>query len=326
MWSTHEAPMKRLRAFETSDYTAMAAVATAIFPDDPRDPSNICRRDELWDHARYDLLRIIAENAAGDVVGWGQINHLPHNFDPAVYRIGIYVLPQWQRQGFGTAMYETLLAELSQRSASRITVRSRADQYETNAFLDNRGFKVIEETAESRLSLESFDLRRAETALQTLQRHGIDVRTYLAEQSRNPSLEPDLFALYLACLRDVPGGGVTTEIGFEQFVARELRSSALIADLLLLAVSGEQYVGMCEFIRHPALPTVLVGRMTGSLPAFRGRGIVSTLKLQLAARAKTNGFREIWTWNSTQNHSMLRINEAVCFVPSVTWQTRSLTL
>jgi GNAT superfamily N-acetyltransferase len=260
------------------------------------------------------------------VVGWGQINHLPHNFDPAAYRIGLYVIPEWQRQGLGNAMYEMLHAELVRRTARIITARSRADQQETNAFLHHRGFEVLEETAESRLDLAAFDPARAEAALQALQCDGTDVRTYLAEQSRNPSLERDLFHLYLACMRDVPSGGVTTDIAFEQFVARELRGSALIADLLLLAVNGDAYVGMCEFIRHPALPDVLVGRMTGSLPAFRGRGIVSTLKLQLAARAKCRGFREIWTWNSTQNRAMIHINEVIGFLPSVTWQTRRRTL
>jgi GNAT superfamily N-acetyltransferase len=318
--------MKRLRAFDLTDYTAMAAVATAIFPNDPRVPDDIRRRDELWDHARYDLVRIVAENQDGEVVGWGQINHLPHNFDPASYRMGLYVMPAWQRQGFGTAMYEALRTELSERSARIVTARSRADQETAHCFLSHRGFEVIEETVESRLCLDSFDPEPAATALQALEGHGIEVRTYLAEQSRNPSLDRELFALYLACLRDVPSGGITTEIGFEHFVARELRGAALVPDLLLLAVAGDQYVGMCDFVRHPALPDVLVGRMTGSLPAFRGRGIVSTLKLQLAARAKCKGFHEIWTWNSTQNRSMIRINESVGFVPHITWQTRRLTL
>jgi hypothetical protein len=61
--------------------------------------------------------------------------------------------------------------------------------------------------------------------------------------------------------------------------------------------------------------------MTGSLKSFRSRGIVSTLKLRLAAYAHAHGFREVWTWNSAQNASMVRINEGVGFVRHAAWIT-----
>src|SRR4029450_13275569 len=74
-------------------------------------------------------------------------------------------------------------------------------------------------------------------------------------------------------------------------------------------------------VRHPSLPDVLSGRMTGSLATFRGRGIVSALKLRMAAYAHAHAFREIRTWNSAQNPSMVRINEGMGFVRHTAWIT-----
>src|SRR5262249_19757309 len=147
----------------------------------------------------------------------------------------------------------------------------------------------------------AFDPRCSVEAETRLAGQGIAITTFAAERDRNPHVLEDVHALYLACLRDVPTAGATTEVPFRQFVAREIDAPNVIPEAFFLAVADGRYVGMCEFVRHPALSEVLSGRMTGSLPSVRGRGVVSALKLRMAAYAHAHGFREIRTWNSAQN-------------------------
>ncbi|HEY7034988.1 MAG TPA: GNAT family N-acetyltransferase [Thermomicrobiales bacterium] len=311
----------RLRRFEDRDYAAIAAVANAIFPDDPRDAEDIRRRDRLWDGERYDLLRLVGENATGQIVAWGQLNHLPHHFHPGRYRIGIYVEPGSQRRGVGGQIHDCLQRELRGRRAAVVGARARSDMAESVRFLTRRGFAPVEETAESRLNVADFDPRCADEAEARLAAEGIAITTLAAERDRNRHVLPDVHALYLACLRDVPTAGATTDVPFRQFVAREIEAPNVVPEAIFLAVADGCYVGMCAFVRHPGLPDVLSGRMTGSLPSVRGRGIVSALKLRMAAYAHAHGFREIRTWNSAQNTAMVGINERMGFVRHTAWIT-----
>jgi RimJ/RimL family protein N-acetyltransferase len=122
-------------------------------------------------------------------------------------------------------------------------------------------------------------------------------------------------------MRDIPTTHPATGISFEQFHDREIRAPNMIPEAFYLVVANGEYVAMCDFVRDPGLPDALSGRMTGCLPAWRGKGIVTALKLQMARFAHEHGYREIRTWNSAANVSMVRINEGIGFVRQVTWVT-----
>lgn len=311
----------RLRLFNDRDYAGMVAVATAIFPDDPRNVDDVRRRDRLWDRERYDLLRLVAEDATGRIVAWGQVNHLPHQFHPSRFRIGIYVAPESQRRGVGGQLHDRLTSELRARRATAVSARVRGDMTASLSFLETRGFAAVEETWESRLAVATFDPARSADADASLAGQGVTIASLASEWGRNPDVLEDVYALYLACIRDVPTAETMTDIPFSQFVARELEAPNVLPDAYFLAIAEGRYVALCGFVRHPGLPDVLSGRMTGCLPSFRGRGIVSALKLHLAAYAHAHGFREIRTWNSAQNTSMVRINESMGFVRHAAWIT-----
>jgi mycothiol synthase len=314
-------PTIRLRQFKDGDYHEMIAVTNAIYPEDPRNIADVQRRDQLWDGNRFEMLRLVGENEAGQIVAWGQLNHLPHQFHPRKYRIGIYVEPRSQRSGAGGLIHDRLMSELNDRQAIAVNVRVRSDMAESIGFLENRDFARVETTCESRLTVASFDPRRFEEAAAQLACKGITFTSLADERGRNAAVLQDIYSLYLACLQDVPTNGAATNIPFSQFVAREIDAPNVLPDAYFLAVSGGQFVAVCAFIRHPCLHDVLVGRMTGCLPSFRGQGIAPALKLCMAAYARTHGFREIWTWNSAQNASMLKINETLGFVRHTEWLT-----
>jgi GNAT superfamily N-acetyltransferase len=316
----------RIRAFVPADYPRLVGIANAIFLEAPRDLRDVQRRDELWDPTRFDLLRLVAEDAAGNVVAWAQLNHQPHQFDPRAYRIGIQVDPACQRQGIGSLLHDRLMAELLPRGATMISARVRGDMAGSVAFLAHRHYHPIEETLESALNVSRFDPQRAAAAESGLAAAGLAIRSLADEGADDPHVLEKVHALYLACLRDIPTARTTTTIPFAHFVAREINAPNALPEAHFLVVAGDEYVAMCDFVRDPALPNVLVGRMTGCLPAWRGKGIVTALKLRMAAFAQANGFTEIRTWNSARNVAMIRINEGVGFRPVWTWMTFSRTI
>jgi GNAT superfamily N-acetyltransferase len=309
-----------IRPFRDADYPRMIAIANAIYPRAPRALDDVRRRDALWDHDRFDLRRIVAE-VDGTVAGWAQLNHLPHQFDPRRYRIGVQVHPARQRRGIGSCLHDALLADLRGRGAELVSARASADMPDAVAFLEHRGFAPVEETWEATLPVAGFDVQRSLEAEARLAAEGIAITSLAAEGVDDPALLRRVHDLYLACLGDIPTAGATTRIPFAQFVAREIAAPNALPDACFLAVAGGEYVAMCAFVRDPGQPTALAGRMTGCLPAWRGRGITRALKLRMARYAKEHGFATIRTWNSAANVSMRHINETIGFVPETVWVT-----
>jgi GNAT superfamily N-acetyltransferase len=299
----------------------MVEIANQLFPEAPRSLADVRRRDQLWDGNRFELVRVVAEDADGTVVGWGQLNHLPHQFDPHSYRIGIQVDLALQRQGIGTQIHGHLIQELRDRGATIVSARARGDLTASVAFLEHRGYVPVEETWESTMRVDTFDPERSRAAEARLARQGITITSLAAEGSRDRAVLEQVYALYLACLHDVPTANPVSDVSFEQFIAREVEAPNALPEAHFLAVADGAYVAMCNFVRDPGQPTALAGRMTGSLPAWRGRGIVTTLKLRMARFAVEAGFETIRTWNSATNASMLRINESMGFVKQSSWVT-----
>ena len=66
---------------------------------------------------------------------------------------------------------------------------------------------------------------------------------------------------------------------------------------------------------------VLYTGFTGVRREYRGRGIAMALKLRAVDYAKSHGYREIRTWNSTLNAPMLGINVRLGFVKQPVWIT-----
>jgi GNAT superfamily N-acetyltransferase len=309
-----------IRPFRDADYPRIVAIANASFPAAPRALDDVRRRDALWDHNRFALARIVAE-IGGDVVGWGQLNHLPHQFAPDRYRIGIQVDPAWRRRGIGGRLLDALLADLRERGAALVSARASADLPDALAFLAHRGFVPVEETWEATMPVAMFDPQRSLDAEARLARDGIAITALADECADDPAVLERVYRLYLACLDDIPTAGATTRIPYAQFVAREIAAPNALPDACFLAVAGGEYVGLCIFVRDPGQPAALAGRMTGCLPAWRGRGITTALKLRMARYAREHGFTTIRTWNSAANASMRHINEAIGFAQETIWVT-----
>ncbi len=310
----------RLRPFEAVDYPRLIEINRRIYPDHPVDEAEWRHDDATWDTQKYDKLRLVAQDPSGTVVGWGQINHSTHYFNPRRYRVNVEVDPPWQRHGIGTALYERLLAEARSREAEALIATCRESLAESVAFLTRRGFVEQQREWESRLHVDGFDFARFAGAHERIAREGITIVALADERRSDPDAVRRAHAMYQRCEADVPSTEPFRGVSFEEWARRELEAPATLLDAFFLARSARgEYLGVSNLFRSLAEPGVIYQGLTGVLPEHRGRGIAMALKLRTVEYARANGYREIRTWNDTRNRPMLRINEAMGFVKQPAW-------
>ncbi len=312
----------RLRPFREEDYPRMVEIGVASFPDDPWTVEEAQHWDASWDHARYEFLRLMAEEADQRIIAYGRINHIPWEFHPQSYHLGVTVDPVARRRGVGSFIYEALLAELRRRGATALRSSvAKETMTDSVGFLTRRGFVEVQRGFESRLDVSAFDFARFAGAEERVAGQGIVLTTLEAERERDPEALHKAYELQLACGRDVPGVGQPTDTSFELFLAHDVESPTALPAGFFLARDGDRYVGLSVLQRRLAQPGVLGQHLTGLLREYRGRGVAMALKLQTVKYTRTHGYREIRTNNDARNRPMLRINEAMGFAKQPAWIT-----
>lgn len=309
----------RLRPFAEEDYPRLVEISNLVYPEYRRSVEEFRHWDKTWDSARYERLRLVAEGAEGRVVGWGQINHMPHQFHPRKYELDVQVEPASRRRGVGSALYERLVAELRAREALLARTGAKESMAESIAFLTRRDFVEVQRAWESRLDVAAFDFAPFAGVEERAAQQGITITTLAAERERDPDALRQVYEMHTACEQDTPAVDPITETSFEHFVVHEIESPNALPDAYFLAKDGDCYVGESYLARSLEDLEILYQGLTGVLREYRCKGIAMALKMHTVRYARTHGKREIRTWNNTRNQAMLRINEAMGFQKQPVW-------
>ena len=123
---------------------------------------------------------------------------------------------------------------------------------------------------------------------------------------------------------DLPGLDPPTPVPYDVWAADVIEGPDALPDATFLAIdpAGKDsragtpgpLVGICVLGRTPGVPGSLSQGLTAVVRGYRGRGIAQALKARTITYARAHGYREIRTWNHSQNVPMLRINERLGFV------------
>jgi GNAT superfamily N-acetyltransferase len=174
---------------------------------------------------------------------------------------------------------------------------------------------------ESRLELAAFDPAPFAGAPKRAEAAGVRITT-LADLLRTDSdAVRKAYALHAETRLDVPNLDAPTPSPFERFEEEALRSPWALPEAYFIAIRDGRYVGESALATEGADPAVIHQQLTGVLRDERGKGIAMALKLRAVAYAKERGFREIRTWNASDNRPMLAINEALGFTKQPAWIT-----
>src|SRR5687768_8142290 len=106
----------QIRPFTPDDWPALIEITNRIFPDSPRSLESARHWDSRWEAEKYFRERLVAEDD-GRVVAGAWLQHIPWQFSPDTYELGVEVDPARQHQGIGSALYERLLETARSRSA-----------------------------------------------------------------------------------------------------------------------------------------------------------------------------------------------------------------
>ncbi len=307
-----------VRACQDTDEARILEIHNAVYPE-YRDTLEEFREFEArLREGGYASHLVVAQIPSGLVVGYSHAHHMPGQFDPARYRVGVYTDPAWRNQGVGSALYAHARHLLAAQGARVLESSARETAPEAIRFLLQRGFRETMRTWEVRLELARFDPAPFEHYDDRLRREGVAIVTLQDELRRDPSALRRAYELHNAVVADIPMPIPYTPISYDLYAYSAVESSRALPDAHFLAVADSAYVGVAD-LQRPALGTHLYHGITGVLPAHRGRGIAMGLKLATISYGRRHGYLEIRTWNASQNADMLAINARLGFARQPAW-------
>jgi GNAT superfamily N-acetyltransferase len=214
------------------------------------------------------------------------------------------VLPAHRRSGLGSRLYE--LAENHARSlgARRFTSFAMQASDEGRTFARHRGFE------EGRRE-QYWELDVATAALRNMPPPpGADV---VRLRSLVDS-ERELFELYNAAHSDMPGDETWT-LDFEEWLPETLGNPTLDLDMSAVVVVDARPVAF-SWLLADRDGGIGENELTGTLPAFRRRGLARLAKEQAIRWAGEAGLHTLFTSNDAVNADMLALNEHLGYRPT----------
>jgi GNAT superfamily N-acetyltransferase len=299
-----------IRAETPNDYPAVVEIVNRTRPEHPITLDDLLYGDAHREpHIRSG--RWVAEEA-GRVVGLCSYDQYADLYHPRKFWVSVRVHPDFQRRGIGAALYYTLLDGLRPLDPLALQVAIREDRTGALRFAEVRGFREYSRRWEARLDVFSFDAAPYAALRERLKREGIRLRSF-AELADDPDRDRKFEALQWALDQDVPIDEPITRRTFEQFRREVIEHPRFVSDGTFVALDGDAYIGLMSFFRTNQ-PDTLDIDLTGTLPAYRRRGIATLLKVQGVEWARANGYQTIIVFNDLPNTGMLAINDRMGFV------------
>ncbi|MFN8443531.1 MAG: GNAT family N-acetyltransferase [Caldilineaceae bacterium] len=248
--------------------------------------------------------RLVAVDTQYEVIGYSVVFHAPWSPDFHFY-VWVGVDPAWRGQGIGTALYAEAQTFLRGERATQLTSEILDNDPVALAFAQRRGFTIDRHHFASVLDIGSFDETPYQSVIPTLEAAGIRFCS-LADFQDTQEARQKLHAVNTITDQDIPGweGPGLSFAEFEQWVCN---SSWYRPDGQLIAIDGEEWVGMCTIQLRPETQGAY-NVHTGVVRSHRGRKIALALKLVAIRYARTHGVQTLHTNNDSFNAPMLAIN------------------
>jgi GNAT superfamily N-acetyltransferase len=246
---------------------------------------------------RARLIMRVAE-VEGRVVGMAEAGL--HTFEPGdVTYLGVQVLPDYRRQGIGSALY----AEAVDHAGVLGTSRAAAMFHENDdgvEFARKRGW--VEERAET---LSTLDPRTVDE----LPDPAIEI---VAARDLDPH---ELHRVDEEATRDMPAVEQTDSIPFEEWLDFVWNNPLFTRDGSFGALVDGRVAAVSLILANPDTHRAL-NMFTGTTREHRGRGLAREVKLASTRWAREHGITQMVTTNDETNTAMLAVNRRLGYVPS----------
>jgi ribosomal protein S18 acetylase RimI-like enzyme len=308
--------MNAVRPFASTDadYAAIAAIVAAYPPADTHDfefrtAAEFRELDEAFAAAGRPLLRYLAEDrAAGWVAGFAQAFEIGWLPPPRRYWCNLRVYPDALRRGVGCSLYARLEADLAQLGARAMQLEAHEHSPAIAELLLARGFREVLRSWPFALDPRAGDLARFAGAARRIA--PLELTTAAQEQARDEGWLARMYDLYLAIGREVPIPTHPLPAPPRAWFVQQLGA---LPEACFIVCDGERYAGVSYLHRSADEPRVLIQKLTGVRPEYRGRGLALALKLATIDFARRGGYARIETAVESNNPAMLAINRKLGF-------------
>ncbi len=265
--------------------------AAAARPGESASPAEALR-DQL---AVAPELRFLLALDDGEAVGCGSAGSYvpgePGEHAPA----DATVLPEHRGRGVGTAILRAASEHARSLGKTGLTLEVREDEREALAFLQRRGYEVVE-----RQKAVALDLTALEPPAPTTP-PGVEIVT------RRDDLVRGMYEVALEAGRDIPGLDAEHQPTFEEWGAFELKPSRDPRAAFVALVDGE----VAGFAQIDVVGETGYHGLTAVRRADRRRGIGRALKLHQIAAAKELGLATLITESEERNEPMRSLNASL---------------
>lgn len=298
-----------------ADYATIARIRSAVYPEHPLAAQEIRHGDE---HREDKLLlqRWFGE-VDGQPVAYASFMHMSWNYHPHKFGLGVMVLPEQEKRGYGSALYHHMLLNLAEYDPILLRTSVREDKERGVRFAQHCGFREEMREWESALDVSRFDPSRFADAVERVRTQGIVIRP-LSELAADPQYSRKLYDLQNDLMRDVPMSEPFTPQSFEVWEKERLSDPNYIPEGYFVALAGDEYVGVSALWRRQSSEHLSTG-LTGVRRAWRRKGIALALKVHAIEYARRQGVPQITTGNASTNRGMLAINQELGFVRRPAW-------
>ncbi|MFD7913222.1 GNAT family N-acetyltransferase [Streptomyces sp. NPDC059752] len=241
---------------------------------------------------------LVAETADGRVIGAAQVGIAYESPEPGQSYVNAYVDPAHRGLGAGALLLRTAEEHLVARGAVDVYAWV-LDEPAPRTFAERRGYLPSRSAHFLRLDLAAATLPDLPRDLPA----GVELRPGSAfAADPRPLFEADA-----ETTSDEPGDVPAELDDYEDWLAHTWNSPTLDKELTTVALVDGLVASFAAAQTDGA--TRYASAMTGTLRAFRGRGLAKLAKTASLHRARAAGYTEAFTGNDAGNDPMLAINE-----------------
>lgn len=294
-----------IRPFEPADAAGVVALVRRVAVDWATSPRGLVHR--LGSHPERAHHQAWLAEEDGSVVGFARPRLLWEIGSERVGSFWLAVREDRRRRGVGRALLDEAAAHL--RAAGAVKLESFAEEEPGRRFL--AAFGLVPRGIEH---VSVLDPARAEfSALAGLEERARECG-FRAEALEHVRAGPrDLHAVYAGALVDVPGAFVADDVRYEEWTRECLDDPDLSHSGSVVVLAGERPVAL-SFLMSDGSGRAATD-MTGTLPAYRRRGLARLAKLGTVRWAAENGVETMLTGNDDDNAAMLALNRSLGYRP-----------
>ena len=298
-----------IRPFTENDYEAVADIWNAVNKAEHTSAAALRYFDSAVEPPLR-LERVVAEQD-GAALGMAEYGNSPGMAHPQKFFLRLYVRPECEGRGLGTALYDRVLADLQAFDPLSLRVQVSEANPRALSFAQKRGFAETKRDWVSVLDVRTFNASGFENLEVGLAAQGIALKT-LADLGDSAAVRQAFFELFSDVRQDVPRSEPATPFTFETFSKFFFGAPDFSFDATFVALHGADMVGLTHFWTSDTTADLDTG-LTGVQRAYRGKGVATALKIRALRYAKKVSATKVTTDNDTNNASMLAVNEKLGF-------------